>query len=49
MNNIAIIVGDRGQDGTLLRGSLEKQGIQVVGVSRGRLSLPDPGAITLGD
>jgi GDPmannose 4,6-dehydratase len=40
MNNVAIVVGDRGQDGTLIRASLEKQGIQVVGVGRDRLTLP---------
>jgi GDPmannose 4,6-dehydratase len=40
MNKTAIIVGDRGQDGTLLRASLEKQGIHVVGVGRDRLSMP---------
>lgn len=40
MNNIAIIVGDRGQDGTLLRADLELQGIQVVGIGRERMSLP---------
>lgn len=39
MSNIAIIVGDRGQDGMLLRASLEKQGIQVVGVGREQLSV----------
>ena len=40
MNTTAIIVGDRGQDGTLLRASLERQGIEVVGVSRDRLLMP---------
>jgi GDPmannose 4,6-dehydratase len=40
LNNIAIIVGDRGQDGSLLRASLEKQNIPVVGVGREQLSLP---------
>ena len=38
MSNTAIIVGDRGQDGTLLRYSLEKQGIKVVGIGRNHLS-----------
>jgi len=40
LSNAAIIVGDRGQDGSLLRASLDKQGIQVVGVGREQLSLP---------
>lgn len=40
MKNIAIIVGDRGQDGTLLRANLEEQGTLVVGIGRNRLSLP---------
>jgi GDPmannose 4,6-dehydratase len=40
LSNAAIIVGDRGQDGSLLRASLERQGIQVVGVGREQLSLP---------
>lgn len=40
ISNTAIIVGDRGQDGTLLRASLEKQGVQVVGVGREGISLP---------
>jgi GDPmannose 4,6-dehydratase len=40
MNKTAIIVGDRGQDGTLLRASLEKQGTEVVGVGRNRVSMP---------
>ena len=41
MGNTAIIVGDNGQDGTLLKTSLEKQGIRVIGVGRDRVSLPD--------
>jgi GDPmannose 4,6-dehydratase len=48
MNNVAIIVGDRGQDGTLLRLSLEKQGIQVLGISRRHLSSTNS-IPTLGD
>jgi GDPmannose 4,6-dehydratase len=40
LGNVAIIVGDRGQDGTLLRASLEKQGIQVVGIGREQLTFP---------
>lgn len=47
MNNIAIIVGDRGQDGTLLRANLQDQGFQVVGIGRDRLSLPASCAINL--
>ena len=41
MGNTAIIVGDKGQDGTLLKSSLEKQGIRVIGVGRDRVTLPD--------
>ena len=48
MNNIAIIVGDRGQDGTLLRASLEKQGVEVVGIGRDRMSTPVSCTIGLG-
>lgn len=48
MNKKAIIVGYKGQDGTLLKASLEKQGFQVVGVGRGQLSLPDSSGINLG-
>jgi len=40
MNTTAIIVGDSGQDGTLLRLSLEKKGIDVVGIGRNRVSIP---------
>ncbi len=47
MEKIAIIVGDKGQDGTILKVSLEKQGFQVVGVGRGRMSVPDSIAIKL--
>lgn len=47
MKKVAIIVGDKGQDGTLLKGSLEKQDFQVIGVGRGRISLPDSSAIIL--
>lgn len=48
MYNIAIIVGDRGQDGTLLKARLEEQGVQVVGVGRYRLSMPASLATSLG-
>lgn len=41
MNNIALIIGDRGQDGTLLRESLGKQGFQIFGVNREYLIMPD--------
>lgn len=41
MNDIAIIVGDRGQDGTLLRASLEKKGFWVIGIGRDRISIPN--------
>ncbi len=41
MNNTAIIIGDRGQDGSLLRFSLEKQGFQVLGVARKSISTPE--------
>ncbi len=41
MSNTAIIVGDRGQDGSLLRVSLEKQGFQVLGIARNSISTPE--------
>jgi hypothetical protein len=40
MNTTAIIVGDSGQDGTLFRLSLQKKGIDVVGIGRNRVSMP---------
>jgi GDPmannose 4,6-dehydratase len=49
VNNLAIIVGDRGQDGTLLRHSLEKQGIQVLGIGRRRIQSRNSVSSALGD
>lgn len=41
MGNTAIIVGDSGQDGTLLKASLEKQGRRVIGVGRNHVTRTD--------
>jgi GDPmannose 4,6-dehydratase len=41
MTETAIIVGERGQDGTLLKASLRNQGFKVIGISRDYLCLPD--------
>lgn len=42
MKNRAIVVGSRGQDGSLLSNLLVNQGFEVVGISRGDLDLFDP-------
>jgi GDPmannose 4,6-dehydratase len=39
-NNTAIIVGDEGQDGTLLRASLLRQDIEVIGIGKDKLATP---------
>lgn len=41
MTKVAVVVGDRGQDGRLLSASLEMQGFEVIGISREALTLPE--------
>ena len=45
MNRCAII-GHRGQDGRILSGVLQDQGVQVIGIGRGDLDLTDEAAVT---
>ena len=45
----ALIVGDSGQDGTLLRHSLENRGYRIFGVSRNGIVSNDPAVNLAGD